>query len=138
MNEPKQGPPIYTMLYRPVSSFTLPSGITTEWVRLPQIDGHVMAQAYPQLERSKHPYGEFTASRELRDDELKSFQVKRVDPEFVRAERVGQLDKRIETLHDERTMFTSDPNEVSALTQMIDEAQTERDSLLSERAGETG
>ena len=137
MNEPTQGPPIYTMLYRPVSSFTLPSGITTEWVRLPEIDGHVMALAYPLLKRSKHPYGEFTASRELTDNELERFQVKRVDPEFVRAERINEVDKKIESLQNERAMFTNDPDELTALNQMIDDAQTERDKLLSEAPKKT-
>ena len=137
MSEPKQGTPIYTMLYRPVSSFTLPAGITTEWVRLPQIDGHVMARAFPHLERSEHPYGEFTASRELAAEELERFQVRRVDPEFVRSERLRQLDERIETLQAERTMFASDPDEVTALDQRIDEAQAERDSLAAETAEAT-
>ncbi len=137
MSEPKQGTPIYTMLYRPVSSFTLPRGITTEWVRLPQIDGHVMARAYPHLERSEHPYGEFTASRELSADELERFEVKRVDPEFVRSERLRELDDRIETLQAQRRMFASDPDEVTALSQMIDEAQIERDRLVGETAEAT-
>ena len=137
MSEPKQGTPIYTMLYRPVSSFTLPRGITTEWVRLPQIDGHVMARAYPHLERSEHPYGEFTASRELSADELERFEVKRVDPEFVRSERLRELDERIETLQAQRRMFASDPDEVTALSQMIDEAQIERDRLVGETAEAT-
>ena len=137
MSEPKQGRPIYTMLYRPVSSFTLPRGITTEWVRLPQVDGHVMARAYPQLERSTHPYGEFTANRELTAAELESFQVKRVDPEFVRNERVGELDERIDTLRTERTMFAGDPDEVTALSQMIDEAQVEREKLIGDTTDAT-
>ena len=137
MSEPKQGTPIYTMLYRPVSSFTLPRGITTEWVRLPQIDGHVMARAYPHLERSEHAYGEFTASRELSADELERFEVKRVDPEFVRSERLRELDDRIETLQAQRRMFASDPDEVTALSQMIDEAQIERDRLVGETAEAT-
>ena len=49
MKETKPDAPIYTMLFRPVSSFTLPNGITTEWVRLPRTDGYVMADAFPHL-----------------------------------------------------------------------------------------
>ena len=88
MKETKPGAPIYTMLFRPVSSFTLPNGITTEWMRLPRTGGYVMADAFPHLKRSEHPFGEFTTNRELTAEELERFQVKRVDPEFVRNERV--------------------------------------------------
>ena len=110
--------PIYTMRYRPVSSFTLPQGISTEWVRIPQIDGLVIATAFPELERSKHPYGEFTASRELTDKEMDRYQVQRVDLEHLRAERVADLEQRIDTLRTERTLFATDPDEVTALTRL--------------------
>ena len=46
------------------------------------------ADAFPHLKRSEHPFGEFTTNRELTAEELERFQVKRVDPEFVRNERV--------------------------------------------------
>ena len=123
--------PIYTMRYRPVSSFTLPPGISTEWVRIPQIDGLVIAAAFPELERSKHPYGEFTASRELTDTEMDRHQVQRVDPEHLRAERVAEIEQRIDTLRTERTLFTTDADEVTALSQMIEKAEAERDEALA-------
>ena len=127
--------PVYTMLYRPVSSFTLPRGVTTEWRKLPRnADGHLM-RAFPGLERSEHPHGEFTTSRELTAEELESYQVKRIDPAFMRKERIEELDRRIETLESERRDFTSDPDEVTALTQEIDQASVEREALLAEAAG---
>ena len=72
-------PPVYTMLCRPVGSFTLPRGVTTTWVRLPRLDGHYMKRAFPTLETSRHMFGEFTTSRPLTKDELARFQVKRID-----------------------------------------------------------
>ena len=116
---------IYTMLSRPVSSFTLPSGITTEWVRLPRLDGHTMRHAFPDVETSEHLYGEFTANRILTPAELERFQVRRIDAEHIQAQRISELEKRIETLRGERTTFAEDGDEVSELTQMIETAQAE-------------
>ena len=126
--------PVYTMLYRPVSSFTLPRGVITEWMKLPKNADERMQRAFPGMERSEHLYGEFTASRELSADEMESFQVKRVDPAFVRRTRIEELDRRIETLETERRTFAADPDEVAELSRMIDEANVERNSLLAEAA----
>ena len=43
----KEAKPVYAMRYRPVSSFTLPPGIVTEWVRTPRTDGLVVTGAFP-------------------------------------------------------------------------------------------
>ena len=127
--------PVYTMLYRPVSSFTLPRGVTTEWRKLPRnADGHMM-RAFPALVRSEHAHGEFTTSRELSAEEMQSYQVKRIDPAFMRRERIEELDRQIETLETERCDFTSDADEVTALTQEIDQANVEREKLLADAAG---
>lgn len=128
--------PVYTMLYRPVATFTTPRGVATEWTRLPAGADHRMRRAFPDLEVSEHPFGEFTASRELTADELEQWQIKRVDPEFVRQSRMRELDERIDTLETERSLFASDPDETTALTQMIDEARTERDNLLTPATSE--
>lgn len=69
---------IYTMQFRPVGAFTLPRGVITEWVRLPQHDSHLLRRAYPDLETSRYPFGEFTTSRPLTPAEMEAFQVKRV------------------------------------------------------------
>ena len=135
MEDRAHAEPVYTMLYRPVSSFTLPRGVTTEWKKLPRnADGRMM-RAFPSLERSEHPFGEFTTSRELSREEMESYQVKRIDPAFMRSERIDELDRRIETLETERQTFGSDPDEITELTRLIDEANAERDKLLAGAAG---
>ena len=130
--------PIYTMRYRPVSSFTLPTGISTEWVRTPQIDGLVIGTAFPELKRSKHPFGEFTTSRELSEDELDRYQVQRVDPEHVKAQQLAEIEERIRKLRSERTLFATDPDEVTSLSEMIDEAETERDKVMADAQATAG
>ena len=134
MEERADATPVYTMLYRPVSSCTLPRGVITEWVKLPKDADERMQRAFPGMERSEHLYGEFTTGRALSADEMESFQIKRVDPAFVRFTRIQELERRIETLVTERHAFASDPDEVTALSQMIDEAYVERDSLLAAAA----
>ena len=121
--------PIYAMRYRPVSGCTLPPGITTTWVRTPQVDGHIVGRAFPDLDRSTYPYGEFTTNRELTDDELESYQVERVDPAHKRNVLKAELEERIDKLRTERAMFAHDPEEVTTLTQMIDAAETQLEEL---------
>lgn len=126
--------PIYTMLYRPVSTFTLPRGVTTEWARLPANSDAHMRRAFPDLEVSEHPFGDFTTSRELTDDELERFQVKRVDDGFVRAQRMNELEQVIAKLEVEVELFSNNPDDVAELTRSIDEAKAEREKLAAEAA----
>ena len=126
--------PVYTMLYRPVSSCTLPRGVTTEWKKLPSSADGQMMRAFPALERSEHPFGEFTTNRELSSSEMESYQVRRVDAAFMRQEHIAELDRRIATLETERDVFATDPDEVRELARQIDEAKVEREKLLAEAA----
>ena len=71
--------PIYTMEFRPVGFATLPRGVTTEWVRLPKLEAHLLRNAFPNTEVSEHKFGEFTTSRPLTDDEMRSYQVRQVN-----------------------------------------------------------
>lgn len=66
---------VYTMLYRPVSMWTLPDGVSYELVALPvQCDGFNR----PDLSVSPHFFGEFTTSRELTSAEMQSFEIRRL------------------------------------------------------------
>ena len=121
--------PIYAMRYRPVSSCTLPRGVVTEWVRTPQVDKDLFARAFPHLERSAYTHGEFTTNRELSDDELEDYQIDRVDAPHKRAVERAELEERIDTLRTELSMFSSDHDEATALTQMIDKAEARLQEL---------
>lgn len=129
--------PIYTMEYRPVSSFTLPRGITTNWVRLPQDATPEMKRGYPQLERSEHRFGEFTTNRELTAQEMEQFQVKRVDPEHLRAEKLEAVGKKIETLQAEREIFSHDDEAVREIDAELEHANRERMLLAAASAPES-
>ena len=124
------GSPVYTMLFRPVSTFTLPRGVTTEWVRLPVDADQAMRRAFDGLGQSEHRYGEFTTNRPLTEEELERFEVRRVDAVFLRRKKQAELDERIDRLVTERTAFANDPDEVAALTREIENARSERDHLL--------
>ena len=70
---------IYTMEFRPVGFATLPRDVITEWVKLPKMEAHLLRKAFPDTEVSEHMFGEFTTSRPLTDDEMKSYQVRIVN-----------------------------------------------------------
>ena len=123
MNNDTTGKPVYTMRYRPVSSFTLPDGILTNWLRLPQIDGHTMSRAYPDLKTSTHAFGEFTTNRDLTEAEMEQFQVDRVDPEHLARKRCTELRRRITALQQERELFKKNPEDVTELTRSIENAR---------------
>lgn len=66
----------YAMLFRPVSMWTLPDGVEYELTALPQ---DTAGFNRPDLQRSaNHRFGEFTTSRPLTADELKSFEIKEI------------------------------------------------------------
>lgn len=63
----------YTMRYRPAGFATLPHGLRWEYVEAPaRWDCGVRR---PDLPMSKHPFGVFTADRELTQDELRSYEI---------------------------------------------------------------
>ena len=120
--------PIYTLRFRPVSSWTLPNGIVTEWVRLPHYNIHTLRKAYPDLEMSDHPYGEFTTSRDLTDDEIASFQFERTDPGYVLRTLMAGLAERVRTLKAEAEIFDDDDQAVKEIGQLIVDCETEVDA----------
>lgn len=134
MQDQSKDRPIYTMLYRPVSTFTLPRGVTTAWARLPAGSDQRMRDAFPGIEVSEHPFGDFTTDRDLTDEEMEQFQVKRVDAGFVRRQRMDELDKTIEKLNVELDIFSNNPDDVAELTREIDAAKSEREKLAAEAA----
>ena len=75
-NRLNRGPDsVYTMLYRPCTQLgTLPPNVVTEWTRAPAD----LAHAFPDKPVSTRPFGEFTTSRPLTDDELKAFEIRQI------------------------------------------------------------
>ena len=117
--------PIYRMQFRPVSFCTLPSGIVTEWVRLPKHDGEALRRAYPDLKVSEHNFGEFTTNRELTESEMASFQIERTDQSYVLPKRKNALTERLQTLQAEAELFDDHEDYRKEIRLEIEQCQTE-------------
>ena len=123
---------IYAMRNRPVAGCTLPPGITTEWVRLPQLDGHTMQRAFPDRETSRtRLFGEFTTNRPLTREELERYEIERIDPPFLKSVRIGEIRETVQKLKAEREVVQDD---LTTIEGEIAKAEAELKTLAGDDA----
>ena len=67
----------YTMLYRPASSWTLPNGVSWEYVNAPWDLPNLISRGIPA---SSHRYGVIRCARALTQEEIETFEMRPVDP----------------------------------------------------------
>lgn len=131
-NGEKSEAPIYAMRNRPVAGCTLPPGITTDWVRLPQLDGHTMRRAFPDRETSRtRLFGEFTTNRPLTSDELERYEIDRIDAPFLRSVTISQIREKVGKLKAEREVVQED---LTTIEGEIAKAEAELKTLAGDDA----